>query len=241
MSENFIDIYTHSGKESVFNIAPATVKRTWMDETEGWAYNCLPLKIANQYGWVAHAPCSFSATWDGGPHKSSLVVTSPDFCTSTCTWVNSHFAHGILTINTDFLIKTTPGTSLYVRGMTNHQKDIIYPLDAVIETDWLPFHFPFSFKLIKPGTITFEAGDPLFMFFPVERDYIDTFEVTFKSLDSNPEFKEQNEKYSKSRQEHMNKGNPLAQKFYTKGTVVDEKPTVDAHKIKMRLHEPKVG
>jgi hypothetical protein len=54
-------------------------------------------------------------------------------------------------------------------------------------------------------------------------------------------FKEQNEKYSKSRQEHMNKGNPLAQKFYTKGTVVDEKPTVDAHKIKMRLQEPKVG
>ena len=39
----------------------------------------------------------------------------------------------------------------------------------------------------------------------------------------------------------MNKGNPLAQKFYTKGTMVDEKPTVDAHKIKMRLQEPKVG
>jgi hypothetical protein len=39
----------------------------------------------------------------------------------------------------------------------------------------------------------------------------------------------------------MAKSNPLAQKFYTKSTVVDEKFNVDAHKIKMRLHEPKVG
>ena len=39
----------------------------------------------------------------------------------------------------------------------------------------------------------------------------------------------------------MDQSNPLDQKFYTKGTVVDKKSDVDAHKIKMRLHEPKVG
>jgi len=231
---NFIDVYTHSGKESIFDIQPASVLRQWMDETGNWAYNCLPLKIANQYGWVAHAPHDFTATWNGGPSIEDLVV-EPNHMNA-----KSHFAHGILTVNTDFLIRTTPGTSLYVRGLTNTQKDIIYPMDAIIETDWLPFHFPFSLKFLKPGTITYTKGEPLFMFFPIQRQFIETFDVSFKHIDSNPDLKEQQEKFNKSRAEHMAGNNYGAQKFYIKGSVVDERADIDEHKVKLRLKEPKV-
>ena len=240
MGSRFIDVYTQSGEPSIFDITPASVKREWMDETFGHAYKCLPLKIANQYGWVAHSPCTFTATWDGGTSKDSLLVqpTGEDFCDYMCAYAVSHFAHGILTVNTDFLIRTTPGTSLYVRGLTNHQKDVIYPMDAVIETDWLPFHFPFSYRFIKPGTITFKKGEPLFMFFPIEREYIESFSLNFKSMDSNPELQEQNRKFSESRARHMAEGNPLPQKFYIKGTVVDEKAEIAEHRVKLRLAAP---
>lgn len=233
---NFVDIYTHSGRESVFDIQPASVLRQWMDETTNqWAYNCLPLKIANQYGWVAHSPCTFSVTWNGGQGKSDVVVEADG-----CGWPQSHFHHGILTINTDFLIRTSLGTSLYVRGFTNYQKDLIYPMDAIIETDWLPFHFPFSYRFLKPGTAVFEKGEPLFMFFPIERGYVETFEVNFKSMDSNEELKEQNRRFSESRGEHMANRRPEAQKFYIKGAVVDEKAEIEAHRVKLKLNQPKV-
>lgn len=238
--ENFLDIYTHDGKESVFDIQPAHVIRQWMNDTGNWAYNCLPLKIANQYGWVAHSPCSFTATWDGGPGKENLTITNHEFCTTDCHYATSHFAHGILTVNTDILVKTTPGTSLYIRGLTNTQKDIIYPMDAIVETDWLPFHFPFSLKFLKPGTITYTKGEPLFMFFPIQRQFIETFDVSFKHIDSNPDLKEQQEKFNKSRAEHMAGNNYGAQKFYIKGSVVDERADIEEHKVKLRLKEPKV-
>lgn len=239
--DNFIDIYTYDGKKSVFDIQPAHVTRQWMTDTGNWAYNCLPLKIANQYGWVAHSPCSFTATWDGGPGKENLTITNHEFCETDCGYATSHFAHGILTVNTDILVRTTIGTSLYVRGLTNTQKDIIYPMDAIIETDWLPFHFPFSLKFIKPGTITYEKGEPLFMFFPVIRNYVESFKVTFKSFDSNPELKEQNKRFSQSREDHMANYNGQAQKFYIKGTVVEDKAEVDSHKTKLRLDTPKAA
>jgi hypothetical protein len=233
--KNFIDIYTHSGKESIFNIQPASVLRQWMDDTNGWAYNCLPLKIANQYGWVAHSPWDFSVSWNGGADKKDLVVTS-----DLPIKAKSHFAHGTMTLDTDFLIKTNIGTSLYVRGITNYQKDIIYPMDAIIETDWLPFHFPFSYKLLKPGVASFTKGEPLFMFFPIQRDYVETFEVSFKHINTNAELAEENLEFSRSREKHMsdNKANP--QKLYIKGQVAEEKVEIDKHKIKLNLQNPKV-
>ena len=78
------------------------------------------------------------------------------------------------------------------------------------------------------------------MFFPIVRNYVESFEVNFKSLDSNPEFKEQNQKFSESRQNHMATGQYGAQKFYIKGAVVDEKAEIEDHRISMRLQKPKV-
>ena len=235
---NFIDIYTPNGKESRFNIQPADVKRDWMDDTGGWAYNCLPLKIANQYGWVAHCPTTLTVTWNGGQSIPDMTVL--DWDGKPSDYAKSHFAHGIFTINTDFVIRTTPGTSLYIRGLTNWQKDIIHPLDAEVETDWLPFHFPFSYRFIKPGTVVFEKGEPLFMFFPIIRNYIESFEVTYKDMQNNPEMLEQNKQFSESRGKHMREGNTGAQKFYIKGAVVDKKIDIDEHRIKFRLNSPKV-
>mgnify|MGYP003347619496 CR=1 FL=1 len=64
VDNNFIDIYTDHGGPSRFNIQPANVKRDWMDETGAWAYHCLPLKIANQYGWVVHCPTDLKISWN---------------------------------------------------------------------------------------------------------------------------------------------------------------------------------
>jgi hypothetical protein len=235
-ANNFIDIYVNHGKRSLFEIKPSSVLRQWMNDTNNWAYNCLPLKTANMHGWVVYSPFNFTATWNGGDHLPDMTVQS-----DREGYVKSHFGHGIMTINTDFLIRTSPGISLYVRGVPNTQKDIIYPMDAIIETDWLPFHFPFSYKFIKPGTVSFEKDEPLFMFFPIKRDLIESFDISFKELSSNKELQEQNIKFSEARRKHMEEKRPEAQRFYIKGSVVDEKAEIYEHKTKIRLQEPRIA
>lgn len=238
MGSRFIDFYTYDGKPSVFPIEPGGVKRKWMDDTAGHAYHCLPLKIANQYGWVVHSPISFKVTWDGGVDNTNVTVEKFTSEEDPQITIEGHFHYGTLTISTDFLVRTPPGVSLYIRGTSNTHKHGFYPLDAVVETDWLPFHFPMSYRFTEPGSVEFEKGEPLFMVFPIERDYLETFELAFKSLTENAELYEQNQKFIRSRTEFMEEKRQGAQKHYIRGEVVDEKAAIEDHRVKLKLNEP---
>jgi hypothetical protein len=233
---SLIEIYTmRDDGPSLMNITPSKMKRNWMDETNGLAYRCIPLNIANEYGWVCHSPLTFTATWDGGISKESVTIkyeeeNAFDFC-------RSHFGYGIITIPPDFIIKTEENISIYVRGISNTGYDNIYPLDGVVETDWLPFTFTMNYKFLKPGSVTFQKGDPLFMFFPVERNFIENFDINQKPLSSNKELSEKYKKYGESRQEHIDTNDQKPQRFYVSGTVVDEKKSITNHKIKLKLKD----
>ena len=49
------------------DIRPAPVERPWMEATDQrFAYRCLPLNIANAFGWEILCPSAFTAGWDGG-------------------------------------------------------------------------------------------------------------------------------------------------------------------------------
>ncbi len=238
MDNRFIHVYTPFGEPSVFPITPASVKRQWMDDTMGHAYYCLPLKVANQYGWVVHAPFRFRATWSGGNDNSTVIVEKFNTPEDPVVVIEGHFHYGTLTISTDFLIKTPPGVSTYMRGTTNSHKHGFHPLDAIVETDWLPFHAPMSYRFTEPGSVEFERGEPLFMFFPIERDYIESFELSFKSMEHNQELQEQNRKYIESRTAFIEEKGKGAQKHYIKGSVVDEKVDIENHRIKLNLASP---
>src|SRR6187397_394325 len=56
-------------------LTTAPVDRDWMDASpQRFAYRCLPLAIANQAGWWLPSPATFTAWWDGGPHRQSVHV-----------------------------------------------------------------------------------------------------------------------------------------------------------------------
>lgn len=238
MNNNLIEIFTHHrNSPSLMNIKPSSVKRNWMDDTEGNAYRCLPLNIANQYGWVCHNIKTFTATWDGGTHKNSLTITQENG--EPTQIAESHFGHGIITILTDFLIKTPENVSIYIRGVSNHNYENVYPLDGIVESDWLPFTFTMNYKFINPGSITFKKGDPLFMFFPIDRTYIENFDIVQKPIFSNKELMDKLNKYGKARNNAIkDKINNKSQKFYITGNIVDEKVDISNHKVKLKLKDP---
>lgn len=228
-----IKICTLHGRKSNFFISTSKVKRTWMDNTpKKNAYRCLPLNIANQYGWTVYSPSNFYAEWNGGNEISDLT-------TKGFRAAHSVFGNGILTISVDFIIKTEENISTYVKGVSNNPKENIYPLEGIVETDWLPFTFTMNYKFYKPGRVEFYKDEPLFMFFPIERSFIENFDIEYFPVALDEEMYLDYTKYAKSRTKHIVEKIKGWQKYYVTGNIVDEKKELINHKTKLNLKEPK--
>ncbi len=161
-------------------------KREWMDETtDAFAYRCLPLVMANQLGWEALCPVTFSAVWNGGADVDDIEITFED---EESPLVETHFGHGILTFKTGYLFRTSPGHNLWVKGPANRFKDGIAPLEGLVESDWGSFTFTMNWRFTRANQrVTFERGDPFACLVPFPRHYAQRFEPTIQPLAANPE------------------------------------------------------
>jgi len=216
-----------------FKVVAGTVKRKWMDETNGNAYKCVPMNVANSYGWTVLAPADFTATWDGGESKHSLQVELEG--ESRFAFAASEFGHGILSIVPDFIVRTSKNVSLYVRGVPNQIAIGLQPFDAVVETDWLPFTFTFNYKFIKPGRLSIKKDQPLFNFFPIERGYIESFETKDVSIYKDKEFYEDYLKYSDLREEQNSHKGSSDGGAYLKGKLYGKEFDILNHTKKINL------
>ncbi len=146
-----------------WKLRPGPPRRHWMDQ-DPHSYQCLPLVMANQWGWQMLCPTDVQVTWDGGQRPESLqVLVDPKHHLS----VRSHFGSGIVTFSPPWLFRTPRGWDLMVKGPTNRWKANCAPLEGIIETWWLNYTFTMNWKLIEPGTVTFAAGESVAQLVPV--------------------------------------------------------------------------
>ncbi len=222
------------------DIRPAPSERDWMDKTTNrFAYRCLPLTIANQHGWEIINPVGFSAVWDGGAERNSIIVTPDEFGQTIAA---SHFGAGVLTFQINGLFRTPPGIDLMVTGPVNYPKDGIYPLIGIVETDWAPMTFTYNMRFTRPRTIIrFEAGEPICTIMPIQRGYIESFQPEFLPIGEHPEEAAANEQWRKSRASFINrdtagekKGEDW-QKHYTQGSFQGTTPEKGTHKTSLKL------
>jgi hypothetical protein len=102
-------------------LIPAPLARKWMDDApQKFPYRCLPLTMANQYGWEIHSTRHFRATWDGRTTQKGISVET--LYGDGGVQLYSHFGSGVLTFTLPFLFRTPPGWNLMVRGPTNKPK-----------------------------------------------------------------------------------------------------------------------
>lgn len=177
---------------------PGPAQREFMENTsDRFAYRCLPLNIANQYGWELLSPCTFEAVWNGEPASNSIEVTVLDD-----GWPQpvSHFGHGVLTFHINQIFRTPPGVQLMVTGPMNSPKDGIYAMTGIIETDWSHYSFTMNWVMTRPYfPVRFEKGEPFAHIMPVNLAQIEKYEPSFLPLDSNPELKSAYESFQASR------------------------------------------
>jgi hypothetical protein len=146
-----------------WELRPSPARRQWMDKSPH-AYKCLPLVMANQWGWQILCPTDVVVTWDGDPNLAGVrVEVAPQYLPA----VKSQFGSGIVTFSPPWLFRTPPGWDLYLKGPSNRWKPNCVPLEGVIETWWLNYTFTINWKLVEPGTVVFARGESLGQLVPV--------------------------------------------------------------------------
>jgi hypothetical protein len=227
--EKEITVYRIRESET-FSIVPLNVKRKWMDKSyKKYAYKCLPLNIANQYGFAVISPADFTVDWWGGQERGNVDVHVKSENDEIKNSFHTYFGEGTFTLHVDFVIKTPEGFSTYIRGVPNESRKGIKPLDAIVETDWLPFTFTYNFLITEPGSYEFKKGEPLFVFFPIERNTVENFAIKTKSINDSDEFLTAFRHYQDARNEQLHSEKMFFQNFYRDGKPPKTKVSIKNH------------
>jgi LPS sulfotransferase NodH len=225
-------------------IATATQRRQWIEDMpHRFAYRCLPLVIANQYGWMLLCPSRITAVWSGNPGIDQVTVEyAPE---EKSRFASSHFGSGILTFSIPYLFRTPPGTGLHVRGPANHPKDGISPLEGIIETDWSEATFTMNWVITRPGhPVVFEKDEPFAMISPVALADIERVRPEIRPIADNPVLQTGYLKWAESRHnfnrdlkvEGSDARKQKWQRHYIKGETVTDKKAPE-HRTTMSLQE----
>jgi hypothetical protein len=218
-----------------------------MDDFTGrHAYRCLPMAIANAYGWDVLAPCDFEIEWFGGLAQSDITFRALDGYPFLPHFAQSNFARGVVTFHTGYIFRTNPGWHLVATGPFNSPRRGWSPLTGIVETDWLPYPFTMNWQLTEPGTLRVEKGEPFCRIFPVVAGNLESVTPELYSIEQDPELKQQHDTWRQSRDEFRGRlavSDPNAlkqawQKYYFKGEQPDSGAKVPSHTPKLRLASP---
>lgn len=236
--------------DPAFTIKPAQRERGWMERTrDRFAYRCLPLVIANAFGWTVCTTRGFDAWWEGSEASAGLHIvphSGKQPATSRHGLPVSHFGNGVLTFHIQALFRTEPGIQLWAGGPINHVKDAIQPLTGIVETDWLPFTFTMNWIFTRADTtVRFDKGEPIAHFFPVRRSTLERVDPEIRPLHEDADRKTQNDLWRESRANFLGGLNARDaetvkekwQKAYYRGMRPDGKAGTKDHQIKLRLSE----
>lgn len=150
-------------------------KREWFTDR---FYFCVPIVIGNQYGYTIRAQRTFTVTWNGGAETDDLAVSEyPYPINKKAQAYISNFGSGILTVQNFWHIRTPEKVNTMVIPPPNYIKDNVTFMTAVVETDNLRRGFTFNIKLNSPGSVTFNAGEPIGAFINVPRYFVDSFDL----------------------------------------------------------------
>lgn len=150
--------------------------------TRDWftfAYSfCLPLTIANQYGFVVKAAHDMVLYWTGEDALATIESEGYYNGETSIQSYNNNFGCGVISIENHFVMRTPPGVNLMVMPVPNYFIDGVVPLFGVVETDNLRRTFTFNLKITATHKrIYINKGDWLASFIPIPRYYVENFEL----------------------------------------------------------------
>lgn len=158
----------------------ANSKREWMDNAVNKnPYRCLPLSMANSWGWQILSKSKFIAEWNGGKAPSDVKITpieGTDFPVP-------HFGEGTLTWHLGYVFSTPYPYGVYMTGAPNNPKPNVVALSGVVETHWLPYTATMNWRFTQIGSFTMDIGEPFCQVFPVDMSLFENVVPEIRSMD----------------------------------------------------------
>lgn len=188
-------------------VIPAGKKREWMDQEElSYSYYCGPLVAANQLGYNIIYQNETEVIWNENADYSDIEINhikqDENFC-----GCGVHFEIDILTFTFPLLFRTSPGWGLLVSGPANNPIDGLYPLEGLVETNWLPFTFTMNFKIIeKNKLIRIKQYTPICRILPYPLNLNQKTNLTFSNLQDDKKLFADYNAWSKAREDFNDKG-----------------------------------
>jgi len=147
--ENTVVIVPKIGitKESISNVIESLKGEKKRDFFVEASYFCLPMMIANQYGFIIKSTSNLTIKWDGNFRIPFMLRTPP--------LVN--------------LMVLAPPNFMLPTGIT--------VLNGVVETDNLQFDFTLNLMINEPMTVEIPKGTPITALIPIPRGFADSFEL----------------------------------------------------------------
>jgi tetratricopeptide (TPR) repeat protein len=159
------------------NFAQAGKNREWFSP---YFYHCLPIVFGNQHGFLLLNTHDFVIRWSGSNGIDGVFIhmlepaDDPDYII-----LESHFGHGILTVQTRFTFRTPKGVNLLIKEPPNYPHHGLSWMAAVVEADNLRRDFTFNIKMTQPHVDVFvPKGTPLGCVIPYPRYFIDKYKMS---------------------------------------------------------------
>ena len=177
-----LEINLYKLSDRILPVVSSKKQRKWMNDNVH-SYRCVPLAIANTFGWDILLPKDLDIEWNGGNDYTDVkVYENKDL-------YSGHFGSGTFTIQVAYTWQTTDDHQVMLIPYPNPDQHDIISLTAIIETDRLMYPWFVTCKITRPGRYKFKAGTPIARVIPIRIDDIVTCSINLS--DNEPEeFKE---------------------------------------------------
>jgi len=141
-------------------------------------YYCLPIGIGNQYGFLVKSMRNFTVFWNGTKDDAEINFLDEEGAEKQS--IINGFRNGVVTIQNHFSLKTPIGINLMTIQPPNMFIEGCTSMTGVIETDQIRRDFTFNLKVTVPNRlITINKGDPIGAFIPIQRYFVENFELGY--------------------------------------------------------------
>jgi len=160
---------------ALFDIAPMSIKRDWMDDTsEGHAYRCFPVTQSNVVGWSLFCKQDIEFLWDGINDQTSehiKIISAPE---------GSYGGRGqsSISFNTGLVFKTDQDVSLFTINPVNYFSNDFETMSNTISTSFYDNPLPLAIKAKYPNKlVTIKAGIPIATIIPISLSFLNNTSI----------------------------------------------------------------
>jgi hypothetical protein len=158
-----LDFYKE--KEALVNFYPLTMKREWMEDTDGkHAYRCFPVSSANLVGWTFSFPEDITFIWDGVSDTFSdhiKIIKGHKF-------VNLNRANATISFDTNLYLKTNNDISIMIMPVPNQFIEGTNCFTTIINPSILKAPIPAAWRItLANKEITIPANTPIASIIPI--------------------------------------------------------------------------